>query len=147
MWSCLTKKSKNYLLLMDSINRLSYRHVWRKKQNLQLMLLWQTRSNVHHTKVLPLSLSDHDCVMCVSKINHRKMPFRTITCRDYSTYNHTVLARDIENYDWNPVYIETNVSIALDYMEQGLTSIIDSHGPKNYKTSKRPQMSLANIRY
>ena len=85
--------------------------------------------------------------MCVRKINHRKMPFRTITCRDYSTYNHTVLARDIENYDWNTVYIETNVSIALDYMEQGLTSIIDSHGPKNYKTSKRPQMSLANIRY
>ena len=89
-----------------------------------------TRSNVHHTKVLPSSLSDHDCVMCVRKINHRKMPFRTITCRDYSTYNHTVLARDVENYDWNPVYTETIVNIALDCMEQGLTTIIDRYVPK-----------------
>ena len=44
-------------------------------------------------------------------------------------FNHTVLARDIENYDWNPVYAETNVNIALDYMEQGLTTIIDRHTP------------------
>ena len=53
-------------------------------------------SNVHHTKVLPLSLSDHDCVISVRKISHRNMPFRTITCRDYSKYNHTVLAGNIE---------------------------------------------------
>ena len=89
-----------------------------------------TRSNIHHTKVLPLNLSDHDCVMCVRKINHEKMPFRIITCRDYSKYNHTVLAGDIENYDWNPVYAETIVNIALNYMEQGLTSITDRYTPK-----------------
>ena len=100
------------------------------------VIMTNTRSNVHHTKVLPLSLSDHDCVMCVRKINHRKMPFRTITCRDYSKYNHTVLARDIENYDWNPVYTETNVNIALDYMEQGLTTIIDRYAPKITKRVK-----------
>ena len=100
------------------------------------VIMTNTRSNVHHTKVLPLSLSDHDCVMCVRKINHRKMPFRTITCRDYSKYNHTVLARDIENYDWNPVYTETNVNIALDYMEQGLTTIIDRHASKITKRVK-----------
>ena len=58
------------------------------------------------------------------------MPFRTITCRDYSKYNHAVLARDIENYNWNPVYTETNVNIALDYREQGLTTVIDRHAPK-----------------
>ena len=74
--------------------------------------------------------------MCVRKINHRKMSFRIITCRDYSKYNHTVLARDIENYDWDPVYTETNVNIALDYMEQGLTSIIDRHAHKVTKRVK-----------
>ena len=74
--------------------------------------------------------------MCVRKINHRKMPFRTITCRDYSKYNHTVLALDIENYNWNPVYTETNVNIALDYMEQGLTTIIDRHASKIRKRVK-----------
>ena len=37
-------------------------------------------------------------------------------------FNHTVLAHDIENYDWNPVYAETNVNIALDYMDSLLSS-------------------------
>ena len=97
------------------------------------------RSNVHHPKVLlkkVLSLSDHDCFMCVRKINYQKMSFRTITLRDYFKYNHTVLGRDIENYDWNPVYTETNVNTALSYMEQGLTSIIDRHAPKITKRVK-----------
>ena len=34
------------------------------------VIMTSTHLNVHHTKVLPLSLSDHDCVMCVLKINH-----------------------------------------------------------------------------
>ena len=83
--------------------------------------------------------------MFVRKINHRKMSFRIITCRDYSKYNHTVLARDIENYDWDPVYTETNVNIAVDYMEQGLTSIIDRHAHKVTKRVKGRKL-LANIR-
>ena len=100
------------------------------------VIITNTRSNVRHTKVLPMSLSDHDCVMYVHKINHRKMLFRTITCRDYSKYNHTVLARDNENYDWNTVYTETNVNIALHDMEHGFTTIIDRHAPKITKRVK-----------
>ena len=103
------------------------------------VIMTNMRSNVHHTKVLRLSLSDHDCVMCVivlHKIDHQKMPFRTITGRDYSKYSDKVLAHNIENYDWNPVYTETNVNIALDYMEQGLTTIIIRHAPKITKPVK-----------
>ena len=74
--------------------------------------------------------------MCVRKINHQKMLFRTITCRDYFKYNHRLLARDIENYDWKPVYTETNVNIALSYREQGLNTIIDRHAPKITKRVK-----------
>ena len=107
--------------------------VTQETKSLIHVIMTNTNSNVHHTKVLPLSLSDHDCVMCVRKINHRKMPFRAIICRDYSKYNHSVLARDIENYVWNPFYTETKVNIPFHYMEQGLTTIM-------------PQMSLVNIR-
>ena len=94
------------------------------------------RSKVHHTKFLSLSLSDHDCVMCVRKINNEKMSFRTITCTDYSKYNHTVLARDIENYYGKPVYTETKVNIALDYVKQGSTTLIEKHAPKITKRAK-----------
>ena len=81
-------------------------HVMQETKSLIDVIMTNMCSNVHHTKVLPLSLSYHDCVMCARKINHQKMPFRIITCGDYSKYSHTVLARDIENYDWNPVYTE-----------------------------------------
>ena len=64
------------------------------------------------------------------------MSFRTITCRDHSKYNHTILARNIENYDWNPVYTETNVNIAINCMELGLTSITDRHASKITKSVK-----------
>ena len=90
-----------------------------------------TRSNVHHIKVLPLSLSDHDCVTCVRKINQRKMSFRTIT-----VLADTVLACDSENYVQNLVSTETNVNIALDCMEEGLTSITDRHASKITKRVK-----------
>ena len=103
---------------MDSINWLSYCHI------------------LSTTKVLPLSLSDHDCAMCVRKFNHWKMPFRTIKCRDYSKYNHTVLAHHIENYNWNPVYTETNVNTELNYIKQRLTSIVNRHTPKITKPVK-----------
>ena len=37
------------------------------------VIITNTRSNIHDTKFLPLSLKNHDCVMCVHKINHPKI--------------------------------------------------------------------------
>jgi len=56
-------------------------------------------------------------------------PHRTITCRDYSKYNHEELSRDIENHDWNNFYSMNNVNFAWNYLRQTLTSIIDRHAP------------------
>jgi len=42
-------------------------------------IMANNRSNVNSMTVVPLSLSDHDCIMCVRKINYRKTPHRTIT--------------------------------------------------------------------
>ena len=47
--------------------------MWHKKQNPVIDVTKKNMlSNVYITKVLPLNLSDHDCVMCVRKINHWK---------------------------------------------------------------------------
>jgi len=56
-------------------------------------------------------------------------PHRTITCRDYSKYNHEELSRDIENHDWNNFYSMNNVNFAWNYLRQTFTSIIDRHAP------------------
>ena len=71
--------------------------------------------------------------MCI-RIDHRKMLFRTFTCRDYSKYNYTLLACDIENYDSNLVYTEVNVNTALNCMELGF--IIDTQAPNITKRVK-----------
>ena len=69
-------------------------------------------------------------VPCVYvKLITEKCHFITITCRDSSKYNHAILARDIENYNWKSVYTEANVNITLNYMEQGLTAIINRYAP------------------
>ena len=52
-----------------------------------------------------------------------------MTCIDYSKYNHTELARDVENYDWNLVYTAKNVNMAWNYLKQVLTSIVDRNAP------------------
>ena len=118
--------------------------ITRETKTLIDVIMTNDGSSVQQTKVIPLSLSDHDCVTCVRKINHRKTPFRTITCRDYSKYNHTELARDVENHDWNPVYTAKNVNTAWDYLKQVLTSIVDRHAPlitKRIKGRQCPWMS------
>ena len=64
----------NYLQLIDGLHQLVKlpAHVTQETKSLIDVIMTNTRSNVHHTNVLPLSLSDHDCVMYVRKINHQK---------------------------------------------------------------------------
>ena len=115
------------------VKLLSY--VTQETKSLIDVIMTNTHSNVHH-KSFTIEFEFYHCAMCVCKFNHWKMPFRTITCRDYSKYNDTVLAHHIENYNWNPVYTETNVNTELNYIEQGLTSIVNRHTPKITKHVK-----------
>ena len=108
------------------------------------VILTNNRSHVQYTKVILLSLSDHDCVACVPKLDHSKEQFRTIERRDYSKYDYKELARDVENYHWSPMYAITNVNIACDFMKQALSSIIDRHASlitKGVKSHRCPWLS------
>ena len=78
------------------VKLLSY--VTQETKSLIDVIMTNTHSNVHH-KSFTIEFEFYHCAMCVCKFNHWKMPFRTITCRDYSKYNHTVLAHHIENYN------------------------------------------------
>ena len=108
------------------------------------VILRKNRSHVRYTKVIPLSLSDHDCVACVRKLNHSKEQFRKIECSDYSKYDYKELARDVENYDWSSIYAITNINTACDFMKQALSSIIDRHAlliTKRVKGRRCPWLS------
>ena len=44
------------------------------------------KENIKLANVIPTTLSDHDMVGCVRKVNHSKFVPRTIRCRDYSSF-------------------------------------------------------------
>ena len=86
--------------------------------------------------VIPLSLSDHDCVGCVRKLNHERFNPRTITCRDYRKYNPQDLCNDLNNKDWSSVYDSTCPNSAWTKMKEILTNTFTSHVPSITKRVK-----------
>ena len=88
---------------------------------------------VQYTNVLPLSISDHDCVICVRKINYTKFPHRTVSYRDYSKYDHSSLAKDLEDSNWEPLYSSNDVNTCWYYLKGLLSTKFDHHAPKIQK--------------
>ncbi|XP_057299458.1 uncharacterized protein LOC130630077 [Hydractinia symbiolongicarpus] len=86
-------------------------------------------STISHTDVLPLSLSDHDCIGCVRKVNHQKFKSRTTRCRNYNKYDPEKLNTDINNHDWQPMYEMSSVESSWEYFKTTVHAIIDKHAP------------------
>ena len=60
--------------------------------------------NISRHGVIPLSMSDHDCIGCVRKLNHERFSPRNISCRNYNRYDSKALNKDLAACDWNAVY-------------------------------------------
>ena len=80
-------------------------------------------------EVVPLSLSDHDCVGCVRKLNNRKYRAKTIKIRNYSNYNPTEFCKDINAENWHKLYLIQSVNEAWAFMEDLLMRNINKHAP------------------
>ena len=93
------------------------------------LIITNKPSTISKSDVIATSLSDHDMVACVRKLNPQKFESRTIKCRNYANYNPTNLNDEILTIDWQPVYQETCVSVALEYFNRTLKSVFDHHAP------------------
>ena len=82
------------------------------------------------------SLSDHDMVACIRKINHLKYPIRSIKCRNYAKYIHQNMCSDINEIGWQPLYQATDVNIAVNYFNTEVRQIFDKHAPIVEKRAK-----------
>ena len=61
-----------------------------------------TNINNHiFTNVVASSLSDHDMLIAVRKINACKLPPRTIECRNYAKYNPSAFCDDLRDIPWD----------------------------------------------
>ena len=60
---------------------------------------------------------------CVRKINSTKFKPRTVTCRDYKSYNQRQMNNELKLIDWSYVYNNSNVNSAWIYMKTIITGI------------------------
>ena len=84
--------------------------------------------NITHTYVIISSLSDHNMIGTVRKINHLKYPSRTIKCRNYAKYDHQKFRNDVSEIDWSLVHF-SDVNVAVSHFRPKLREPIENHAP------------------
>ena len=102
-------------------------------------------STISKTAVIPLSLTDHDCITCVRKLNNTKTPQREIYSRNYKSYDPYSFINELRSYDWEPLYQCTNVNNAWRFFKNILLTSINHHGPlvkKRVKGKYCPWLSV-----
>ena len=76
--------------------------------------------NIIHTNVIISSLSDHNMIGTVRKINHLKHSSRTIKCRNHAKYDHQKFRNDVSEIDWSLVYSSSDVNVAVSHFNSKL---------------------------
>ncbi|CAH3035497.1 unnamed protein product [Pocillopora meandrina] len=84
---------------------------------------------------IPLSISDHDLVLCVRKINALKYPPKTIECRDYRYYSPKDFCESLSQINWDPVRYASNVNNIFDFFNVNFKVQCDRHAPSIQKKS------------
>ena len=105
-------------------------------QTLIDLIFTNRKQNIVKHDVIPLSLSDHDCIGCVRKLNHERCAYRTITCRNYSKYDKNLLLQEINNHDWCTYYSLGDVNKVWQYFKSVLTTSFQKHAPITLKRVK-----------
>ena len=78
-------------------------------QKLIYIIAANSVGNISHFDVITKSLSDHDMVVFVRKMNYKQFWPKSIRCRDYKTYNSKSMNRDFSIVDWQLVLNETGI--------------------------------------
>ena len=92
--------------------------------------------NISETDTIPTSLSDHDMVGCVRKLNHLKYESKTIHCRNYKDYDPKTLQKGLQEQSWVTYYSFKEPNSAWIYLKSILTHLFDKHAPQIEKKVK-----------
>ena len=92
--------------------------------------------NISKTDTIPNSLSDHNMVGCVRKLNHLKYESKTLHCRNYKAYDPKTLQKDLQEQSWVTYYSFKEPNSAWIYLKLILTHLFDKHSPQIEKKVK-----------
>lgn len=76
-----------------------------------------------------MSISDHDMVICVRKINYTKYKPIYKRMRNFARYDHQELVKELKSTDWHSVLHETDVNNAVTLFTNILNNVFDRHAP------------------
>ena len=97
-------------------------------------------SRIPKSEVLPTSISDHDMIGCVYKMNNMKFNGRTIRCRDYRNYNPEQLQKDIRESSLSQI---ENIKSANDASLLFKSTLIDIFQKQDPEFDKKSEVNLA----
>ena len=83
--------------------------------------------NIVKQAVVSFTLSDHDLVLCVRKINALKYAPKIIECRDYRNYSPEEFCESLSHINWDPVRHASEVNNALDLFNDIFKEQCDRH--------------------
>jgi hypothetical protein len=79
--------------------------------------------------VIPMGISDHDCIYCICKPQTQTLPPKTINARSWKKFDENGFKIDCEHYPWEIMLCCNDVNTAWKAFKAFLTSIIDKHVP------------------
>ena len=91
------------------------------------------------------SLSDHNLIKRVRKLNNIKFNPRTIKCRDYKDYDQTTVSVELSVVNWDIVYNTPDPDMAWYNLQQILSETINRQTPliiKRVKGKPAPGLTL-----
>jgi exonuclease III len=100
------------------------------------IILTNKKENISISNVFPIGISDHDMIGCVRKLNHRKYKPRTITCRNFTTYEPVKMNEELSAVNFDELYNCRNVNYCWEFFKTELLKVYDPC-PNNKKDSKR----------
>lgn len=109
------------------------------------IILSNKEKNIVKTLTSAQSLSDHDTICCVRKINHNRVSYRTITCRNFRNYDPNALNEDISSTNFSPMYKMSDVNDTWRFLKNILIKKFNKHAPiitKRVKGSLCPWLTL-----
>ena len=93
------------------------------------VILTNNKAVIADVDVVPLSLSDHDFICCVRKLNHLKYQYRTITCRNYTKYDPIKMQEDLSLLNVDELHNIRDVNRAWSYLKNFLLTVFNKHAP------------------
>ena len=93
------------------------------------VILTNRPDNVINANSIISSLSDHNIIKCVRKLNNIKFNRRMIKCRDYKSYNQTTVSAEPSVLTWDIVYNIPDPDMTWSNLQQVLSETINRHAP------------------